>query len=171
VTIKFKHRQLLAITLLTVAILFAGWSAIPDQPRNNQTDASSVIEEIRGEDNILVVLDNIGWLHVVVHSIVFGSIGFLIGPWGAENERGSILQAFFYVIIGTIIWETVQATVFTVINGLDNTDFNWAWFSRVLVDFFVNILSASIVVAVISIYQHKLKEARTKNHAGKNIIL
>lgn len=154
-TLKLRHRELLAIVLLMLAILFAGWSAIPDQPRNNQTETSNIIEDIHSDDNILVALDNIAWLHVVVHSIVFGSVAFLVGPWGNENDRGSIFRAFVYVIIGTIIWETVQATVFTVINGLENTDFDWAWFSGVLLDLFVNTLSASIVLAAISVFQRK----------------
>lgn len=165
---RLKHREKLAIALIIVATLFAIWSAIPDRLQNNITETPSIIQAVRSQDNILVILDNIGWLHIVVHSVVFGGVAFLVGPWGSTNERGSTLRVFLYVITATIIWEAAQAGVYTALNGIERTNFNFAWFSRVLIDFAVNIMSAGIVVIGILAYQRTTNPKIDETEASGN---
>lgn len=155
-----RFRILTVIGLLTMMILVAGYSSIPED-----NAARSVAREHNPGDSdwfkeIFNRLDDIEIAHIVIHIVTFGTVAFLLGPWGTPPERGSIRLVYTTIIVVTIIWEAVQAGVFVGLGGLgDNHFFNAPWVSRVILDFIVNLTAGTVVLTLIYLFSQQIEKA------------
>ena len=106
-----QHRKSIAAAVLLISIIAAGYIAIP-----KDSHLARKLEPERGTSafwlaGFIDMLNHKELAHVAGHLAIFGGVATLLGPWGRENQRGSIGLAVRYVTVGAILMEAVQVTV------------------------------------------------------------
>ena len=91
-------RKVVAAAITILAIFTAGYINAVSRATCSLADTTLPLKEIIAIDDF----------RTLMHVLVFGSVGFLVGPWG--RERGSIRLIVLYVILGGLGIEIAQAT-------------------------------------------------------------
>lgn len=110
-------------------------------------------------------LNQLQSVHVFAHSLGFVMVAMILGPWGDGENRGSAGLVLAYTATASVIWETVQAVVWstTVVATTHvalwthiERDYNWGYFAGTLFDFLVNGLAALFGLALLRVLRSRM---------------
>lgn len=150
---SLQQRQYFSALILTAAVIFAVYVAIPREPGiTRQMEQANLRGNLIAD--VIDFLNRIEIVHVLAHVVVFGGVAFLLGDWEWRGERGSTMLAIRYVMRGAIMMEALQILV----GAWDDTV--WEVVRGVSFDLFVDLLSLGIGILLAGIADY-LQRYRT----------
>lgn len=154
---SLRARKALAQVVLGLLIVLAGISASRrDRSASGDFDEISFNEQF--VERLFDDLNHLQSVHVLAHGLGFAFVAVLLGPWGLEDDRGSVSLALSYTASASVLWETVQAVVWsatvaraTHVNLLTQLlrECSWDFLGGILFDFLVNGLAALLGLALV----------------------